>query len=78
MEKAFNLERKIESQIMGIRNPTTHNYKDGSVVTRSLPETSRLRPQPLEEIRENGFVIVVIENTINVISVVRRNYLYIL
>jgi len=49
LEKAFRLPRKIERKIMTTRNPTTHNYKDGSVVDPSLPQPTRLTPQQLEE-----------------------------
>jgi len=49
LEKAFRLARKIESKIMEKRNPTTHNYKYGSVVSPSLPQPIRLTPQQLEE-----------------------------
>ena len=49
LEKAFRLERKIESKIMVKRNPTTHNYKYGSVATPRLPQPTRLTPQQLEE-----------------------------
>ena len=55
LEKAFRFERKIESKIMATRKPTTHNYKDGSVVingsvvTPRLPQPTRLAPQKLEE-----------------------------
>jgi len=73
LEKAFMLARKIESKIMKTRNPTTHNYKDGSVAP-NLSQPTRLTPQKLEEKREKGFVIVVISNTLKVISVLRRNY----
>ena len=45
LEKAFKLERKNESKIMATRNPTTHNYKDGSVVAPNLPQPTRLTPQ---------------------------------
>ena len=48
LQKAFRLEGKI----MATRNPTTGNYKDGSVVTRSHPQPTRLTPQQLEEKRE--------------------------
>ena len=37
LEKAFRLARKMESKIMATKKPTTHNYKDGSVVSPSLP-----------------------------------------
>jgi len=53
LERAFWLARKIESKIMAIRNPTTHNYKDGSVVAPSLPQPTRLIPPQLEEKGEN-------------------------
>ena len=39
---------------MATRNPTTHNYKDGSVDTPRLPQPTRLKPQKLEEKREKG------------------------
>ena len=54
LEKAFRLERKIERKIMATRNPTTHNYKDGSVVSPSLPQPTRVTPQQLEGKREKG------------------------
>ena len=54
MEKAFRLERKIESKIMETRKPTTHIYKYVSVATPILPQPTRLTPQQLEEKREKG------------------------
>jgi len=54
LEKEFRLERKIERKIIATRNPTTHNCKDGSVVSPSLPQPTRLTPQQLEEKGENG------------------------
>ena len=39
---------------MATRNPTTHNYKYGSVVSPSLPQSIGLAPQQLEEKREKG------------------------
>ena len=39
---------------METRNPTTHNYKYGSVFTLDLPQTTRFTPQQLEEKREKG------------------------
>ena len=44
LEKAFRLARKMESKIMATRKPTTHNYKDGSVVSPSLSQPTRLKP----------------------------------
>ena len=38
LEKAFRLARKMERNIMATRKPTTHNYKDGSVLAQSLPQ----------------------------------------
>ena len=55
LEKAFNLARKMESKIMATRKPTTHNYKDESVVAPSLPKLTRMAPQQLEEKRAKGF-----------------------
>src|SRR5271168_681135 len=46
LEKAFRLARKMESKIMATKKDTTHNYKDGSVVS-SLPQPIRLTPQQL-------------------------------
>ena len=54
LEKAFRVARKIESKIMETRNPTTHNYKDGSFVSPRLPQPTRLTPQQLEEKRAKG------------------------
>ena len=51
LEKAFRLARKIERKIMETRKPTTHNYKDGSVDSPSLPQPTRLTLQQLEEKR---------------------------
>ena len=39
---------------MVTRKPTIHNYKDGSVVTPILPQSTRLTPQQLEEKRAKG------------------------
>ena len=39
---------------MATRNPTTHNHKDGSVVSPSHPQPTRLTPQKLEEKRAKG------------------------
>ena len=49
LEKAFRLARRMESKIIATRKHTTHNYKDGSVVTPSLPQPIMLTPQQLEE-----------------------------
>ena len=54
LNKAFRLARKMESKIMVTRKHTTHNYKDGSVVSPSLPQPIRLTPQQLEEKRAKG------------------------
>ena len=69
LKKSFRLARKIERKIMATRNPTTHNYKDGSVVSPILTQ-----PNNWKKKEEKGFVIVVIENKLKVISVLRRNY----
>ena len=44
LEKALRLARKMESKIMATRKHTTHKYKDGSVVSPSLPQPIRLTP----------------------------------
>ena len=49
LEKAFRLARKIERKNMATRNPTTYNYKYGSVATPRLPQPTRFTPQKLEE-----------------------------
>ena len=59
---------------MATRNPTTHNYKYGSVATPRLPQPTRLTPKNLKKKEKNGFVIVVIENTPKFISALRINY----
>jgi len=58
LEKAFRLARKIERKIMATRKPTTHKYKDESVVSPSLPQPTRLTPQKLEEKREKGLCYI--------------------
>ena len=45
---------KVESKIMATRNSTPHKYNDGSVVSPSLPQPTRVTPQQLEEKREKG------------------------
>ena len=74
LEKAFGLERKIECKIMGRRKATTHIYKYWNVATPTLLQPTNLTPQQLEEKNKTTFSIVVIENTLNVLSVLRRNY----
>jgi len=54
LDKAFMLAIKIESKIMATREPTTHNYKDGSIAAPSLPQPTSLTPQQLEEKRAKG------------------------
>ena len=54
LEKAYRLARKIERKIMATQKPTTHNYKDGSVVAPSFSPPTRLTPQQLEETIEKG------------------------
>jgi len=54
LEKAFKWARKIESEIMEKRNPTTHDYNYGSVSSPSPPQPTRFTPQQLEEKREKG------------------------
>eukprot|EP00253_Pinus_taeda_P034864 PITA_34864 len=39
---------------MATRKPTTHNYKGGGVVSPSLPQPTRLKPQQLKEKRAQG------------------------
>jgi len=54
LEKAFKLARKVESKIMATRKSTPHNYKDGSVVSPSLPQPTRLTPQHF--LKERGIL----------------------
>jgi len=54
LETAFRFARKIELKIMEARNPTTHNYKYGSLFAPSLPQRIMLTPQQLEGKREKG------------------------
>ena len=44
LEKTFRLARKMERKIMATRKPITHNYKDGIVVSTSLPQKIRFTP----------------------------------
>ena len=59
---------------MVTRKVTTQIYKNGSVATPRLPQPTRLTPQQLEEKNQKGFVTVVIENALKVISLLIRNY----
>jgi len=58
LEKAFKVERKVESKIMATRKFIPHNYKYGSVFAPSLPQPTRLTPQHLEEKREKGICYI--------------------
>ena len=48
------MARKVESKLMATRKSTTHDYKDGSVISPRLPQTTSLTPQKLEEKGEKG------------------------
>lgn len=54
LEKGFRWARKIERKIMATRKSTPHNYKDGIVVSPSLPQPTSVTPQQLEVKREKG------------------------
>ena len=73
LDKPFRVARKVEIKIMATRKSTTHNYKYGSVVVPSPPQPTRLKPKKLKEKKKKCFFIVVIANTLRVISVLRRN-----
>jgi len=51
LEREKGLCDILESKIM---KHTLHNYKDGSVVSPSIPQPTRVTPQQLEEKREKG------------------------
>ena len=44
----------LERKIMETKKYTPHNYKDGSVVSPSLPKPTSLIPQKLEEKKSKG------------------------
>ena len=54
LERVKGLCDILESKIMATRKSTPHNYKDGSVVSPSLPQPTRVTKQKLEEKREKG------------------------
>ena len=54
LERVKGLCDILESKIMATNKSTRHNYKDGSVVSLSLPQPTRIMPQQLEEKREKG------------------------
>ena len=54
LERVKDLCNIVECKIMEIRKSTPHNYNNGSVVSPSLPQPTRVRPQQLEEKREKG------------------------
>ena len=74
LEKEFRLARKMERKIMATRKPTIHNYKDGSVVSPSLPQPTRLTPQELEEKGAKGLCYCCDSKYTKGHSVLRRNY----
>ena len=75
LEKAFRLERKIERKITATRKPTIHNYKYGNFVAPSLPQPKKVDSTTTGRKKEQKvFVTIVIENTLTVKSVLRRNY----
>jgi len=54
LERIKGLCYKVESMITTRRKSTPHNYNNGSVVSPSLPQPTRVTPQKLEEKREKG------------------------
>lgn len=54
LERVKGLCDRLESKIMATKKSTPHNYEDGSVVSTSLPQPTRVTPQQLEEKREKG------------------------
>ena len=48
LERVKGLCYIVESKIMATRKSTPYNYKDGSVVSPSLPQPTRVTPQQLE------------------------------
>eukprot|EP00253_Pinus_taeda_P008981 PITA_08981 len=56
LEKAFGWAKKMERKIMATRNPSAHNYKDGSIVSPSRPQPTRFTPQKLEGKRSKGLI----------------------
>ena len=54
LERVKGLCDILESKIMAKNESTPHNYKDGSVVSPSLPQPTRVTPQQLEEKRGKG------------------------
>ena len=59
LEREKGLCYKVESKIMATMKSTPHNYKDGSVVSPSLPQPTRVTPEQLEEKREKGVTLEV-------------------
>ena len=83
MEKPFRLVRIIEYKIMAKRNPTTHNYKYGSVSTPRLPQPTRLTPQWLEEevnptISYNAFAGITTPQTLKIEGNIEKKKLIVL
>ena len=54
LERVKGLCDILESKIMATMNSTPHSYEDGSVVSPSLSQPTRVTPQQLEEKREKG------------------------
>jgi len=54
LERVKGLCYIVESKIMETRKSTHHNYKDGSVVSPSLPQPTRVTSQQFKEKRDKG------------------------
>ena len=74
LEKAFRLARKIECKIMATRKPTTHFYKEGTLLLLDFHNLQGWHHKNWKKKELKGFATVVIENTLKVISVPRINY----
>jgi hypothetical protein len=58
LENSFKMARNIESKNMAMvtRRTTPNIYRDNNVTSSKTPQTTRLTPQQMEEIKEKGFL----------------------
>jgi hypothetical protein len=54
LEHTFSMERKVERKNMATKMVTINNYRWHHVPSPNLNQLTRLTPQKMDEIRENG------------------------
>jgi hypothetical protein len=76
LENSFRVAINVESKniAMATRMTTPNTYRENNVPSSKTSQPIRLTPQKLEERKEKVYALIVIENIVRDISVVRTNY----